>query len=158
MQINQQIRERRLLLGLTDCDVANESNISIAEYNDIEAYPDELYTVVHLQVVKRICDVLSINLMDLLGLGCRFCEDGQPFIEIYLLSRNLLISKQRTKLGLSLDDVGNQIGFESRAIERMENESDFLDKWCLENIDNLSKALCIPLQILLDEHCPKCNK
>jgi transcriptional regulator with XRE-family HTH domain len=155
---NKLIKSRREALGLTDVQVAEATGLSIHEYGDIEQHADEIFTVTELRQVRKLAARVGIDLFQLFDLSCAFCEQSQSFQQEYSLPRNELIRRQRTALGLTQDQLGDQIGFDVVAIQDMETSEDFLEGWSFELIRDLAKILKTPVQVLLGVKCPKCNR
>lgn len=151
------IKARREALELSCTQVSERIGLSASEYGDIEQYEDELFTVTQLHQIRKLCDVLGIQIIRLLDLTCSFCE-RTPFSSEYLLTRNELIEKRRNSLGLSQEVLSDEIGFEVITIENMEVREDFLEGWSFELIAELAKILKIPVQVLLAVKCPKCKQ
>jgi transcriptional regulator with XRE-family HTH domain len=149
MPPNEIIRTRRELMGITKEEVASYASISLMEYYDIEGYGDEAYTVVPLGVMRSICKRLNLDLLSLFGIEDANHANDEMDISLFKLPRNELILHSRTKLGLSQDDLGDRIGFETVAVEDMERDPDFLERWSIELIQNLANALEIPVYLLL---------
>ncbi|MEN6374865.1 MAG: hypothetical protein ABFD75_08810 [Smithella sp.] len=54
LNINKKIKDRRMMLNLTDIEVAKQVGLSIHEYSDIEQHADEVFDVVKIRAVKNI--------------------------------------------------------------------------------------------------------
>ena len=126
------------------------------EYNDIEAYPDELSTAVPLQKVKSLCSALSLDLVELLGLTCCYCKPEMDTNDFEQRPHNELIKQRRKALNLSKKELGDKIGFHEEAIVDMEADENFLEGWPVNVITELSETLNIPSQILLKAKCNSC--
>ncbi|WP_040294908.1 helix-turn-helix domain-containing protein [Beggiatoa alba] len=55
----------------------------------------------------------------------------------------------REQKGLSEDELSDKTGLYVWAIKSVESDPNYIDSWCLSNIIELSKVLCIPIQLLL---------
>jgi len=159
MELNERVKSRREELGLSDVDVARASGITIDSYCDIEFYPEELLTLVPLRNVKRLCTVLGVSLLDLLGVPCVFCEHLQRF-EDYQSPRNELVRRHRLGEGWSLEELFARFKDTqwTNVEEELETKSDQLENWRLDMILELATILRIPPQVLLDVRCPKCGQ
>ncbi len=159
MQINEQIKSRRGELGLSEIEVARASGLTIDSYCDIESYPDELLTLVALRNVKMLCSALGINLLDLLGMPCAFCNRSECF-EDYQSSRSELIRQYRAREGWSVEELFGRFKRMrwARVEEELETNPDQLENWRLGMILELAEILRIPPQVLLDVRCPKCGR
>jgi hypothetical protein len=156
--INERIRARRLELGFSDVEMAHQARLSIYEYGDVEAHADEVFVVVPLYHVKKLCGVLKTDFFTLFETHCAFCEEGMVHPEDYWLRRDSLVRKKREALGLSTAELGDKIGFYGTEIELIETYTAHLESWVIENIFELATQLQIPPQVLLDIWCPKCGQ
>lgn len=152
------ITARRLALGISEVELAADCGIGIYAYGDIEQYRDELYEVAYIQDAKCLCDRLSLDIFDIFDMDCAFCADGAPYHDDYLLPRNELVRKKRLALGLSQDEVGDEIGFETIAVVNMENDLDFFEKWSFELVHNIALVLKVPDQVFLAIKCSECGR
>jgi transcriptional regulator with XRE-family HTH domain len=152
------IKEQRKKLGLTDLDVARKTKLSICEYGDIESYADEIFSVVPLYHVKKLCAVLEFDFLIFFKIACAFCEENKPYREEYYLSRSDVVRIRRNTMNLSTDELGDKVGFYGIAIENIETYTAHLESWVIDNILELSCQLEVPFQILLDIKCSKCGK
>lgn len=157
-RVNDKIKNRRLELGLKDLEVAYKSGLSIHQYNDLEDYPDYIFAAAPLYYVKKVCRALDIDLNNVFGISCVFCEDQQPYLEEYRSWRCTLVKVKREKLGLSTEKLGDEVGFYGSEIELIEKYPAHLESWVIENILELAKQLEVPPQILLDTQCLKCGR
>lgn len=152
------LRNRRVELGLTESDIADHIGLSVMEYHDIESYPDEIYTVVDLEKVKRLFETLGLNFLKTLGIECEFCLGNGVYRSIYTLPRHMIIRQSREDLKLSRKVLGDHIAFEEATVDDMEHNPAFLESWPIDYIRVLSKVLSVPLQILMDVKCSDCGK
>lgn len=155
---NQKIRKRRTELRLSDIVVAEKCGLSIHEYSDVEQHADEIMTAVPLKKVKQICDILSINLLDLLEIQCEYCLGKESYDSEHSLPLNRLISVTRTSMGISKDELADRLGFFIDAVDEMEEDENYLENWPIDIITNLSNELNLPIQILLGVRCDKCGR
>jgi transcriptional regulator with XRE-family HTH domain len=159
MKLNEQIKSRREELGLSDVDVARASGLTIDSYCDIESYSSELLTLVPLRNVKQLCTVLGVNLLDLLGVSCAFCEQPVPFQD-YQSPRNELVRQHRAREGWSLEELFGRFKrmHWAEVEQELETNPDQLENWRLDMILELAEILRIPPQVLLGVRCPKCSR
>ena len=155
---NELIDLRRNELGLSDTHVAAKVRLSISEYNDAEWHADELLSVVPIYNVKKICDVLKIDFLELFEIPCEFCSGSSKHLDEYSSSRNELIRKKRESMKLTPEQLGDRIGFYTSEVNMLETYTAHLESWVLENVLWLSHLLNVPTQILLDVRCPKCGR
>lgn len=158
MDVNKKIKVRRKELGLSDTEVAYKVGLSIYEYGDVEQHAHEIFRVTELRRVKEICQLLNYDFFELFDMKCFFCEEGKKYLEDYSLLRNELIHKRRMETGLSAEELGDRIGFEGTAVNEMEKDSEFLEKWPIDYIKDLSDVINVPLQVLLNVKCKKCGR
>ena len=158
MKVNEKIEKRRIELGLTDTEVARQADMSIYEYGDIEHHSDEIYTLVELKRTKKLCLILHMDIFDLFNMRCAFCEEGDQYLQYYSETRDIIIKKKRKELCLSEEQLGDLIGFESKAIIDMEQYKDYLETWPIGFICELSELINIPIQILIAVRCTRCGR
>ena len=158
MNVNEKIKVRRQELGLTDVEVAKLAGLSIQDYSSIEMHVDEIVLYPHLYEVKEILKILKIDFFDLFEMHCDFCEEGKQYLKDYSLPRNELIHKRRIEMGLSASELGDRIGFEESAINDMEKDPNYLETWAIDFINDLSRVIDVPLQILLNIKCVRCGR
>ncbi len=149
MQLNKLIKERRIELGLTDRNLAKLAGLSIHEYADIEDDPTEAITVLPLKDLRNICTVLRLNLSTLLRCA-EILNDENSNNTLELMPLNELIKKQRETLGLTMDELGDKIGFYEQAILDMESSCDYLEGWSIDLICHLCTELRIPLSVVIN--------
>jgi DNA-binding XRE family transcriptional regulator len=158
MYVHEKINARRQELGLNDMEVSERIGLSIYEYGDVEQHSDEIFLVTELRYVKKLCKLLNFDFFELFDKRCTFCGKTHHYSDEFILPRNKLIHKKREEMGLSAEALGDQIGFEEWLINDMEADPDFLEKWPLKYIKNLSNMINIPFQILLSIKCKKCGR
>ena len=156
--VNEKIKLRREELKLSDIDVAHIARLSISAYGDIEDDPGEVQSLVALYEVKKICEVLRLPLLDLLSIPCAFCGEGVPHHDDYWFSRSELVQKRRQALGMSVEELGDRVGFEDWEIENVEKYTAHLESWDIDHILELCAVLGIPGQVLLDVRCLRCGR
>ena len=156
--INEKIKTRRLELKLSEAAAAHQARLSIYEYGDIECYADEVFTSVPLYHVKKICTSLKIDFLAFLEIPCAFCSDKKDHSDDYWLRRNSLIKKRREIIGLSPEDLGNKVGFNSKEVDLIETYTAHLESWAIEKIFELAAQIQIPPQVLLDVQCQTCGR
>ncbi len=156
--INEKIKARRLELGLSDVEAGHQARQSIYEYGDIESYADEVFVVVALYHVKKLCSAQKMDFFTVFETPCAFCEDGVTHMDDYWLRRDSLVRKKRKALSLSTEEIRDSVGFYGTEIELIETYTAHLESWVIENIFELAAQLQIPAQVLLDIQCPKCGR
>jgi transcriptional regulator with XRE-family HTH domain len=158
MTPNVAIREARQRLGLSETDVAARAGLSPNEYLDLEAHENEAADVVHLSDLKKLVEVLHLDLLGLFGIGCVFCEHPELPTPDPHVTRNDLVRRTREAMGLSEDDLGDRVGFETVAIVAMESDPEFLESWSVGLVQELAAVLGLPLQVLLGVRCAACHR
>jgi transcriptional regulator with XRE-family HTH domain len=157
MNVNEKIKQRRLELGLKDTEVARLSGLSIHEYFDVELHRNEIFELVDLYNIKKMCAALKLDFLKLFEMPCAFCE-GEVYSKDYLLHRNQIIQKKREEVGLTVEKLAELTDCTVEAIRNLEKYTAHLESWRLEDIFKLSTVLKIPPQILLDVKCSKCGR
>lgn len=155
---NEEIKAARERLGLTLRDVAERSGLSWNEYFDVELHENEAREVAHLRNVRKLCDALGLDLLDLFGVDCAYCLGRVEAAGMPPLPRNEAVRLWREKFGLSQDQLGDLIGFETVAIKEMEEDPGYLDGWSIELVEELAGYLEVPVQRLLGVTCRKCGR
>jgi transcriptional regulator with XRE-family HTH domain len=149
MRANEIIKARRLELQLSDEAVARRSGITIYEYGDLEQHADEFLSALSSSQIKKVCDCLTLDFIELiehevgtLSLTKDHKQSGP---------RNLLITKKRNALGISQSQLAESLGFEPSIVVEIEQDPTFLDRWPIELILALGKALDLSPRPLLQE-------
>lgn len=155
MQASDTIRKRREELGLNAVDVAATAGLGFEAYRDIESYENEAFTIVELRALRAVCELLKLDLLSMFAIECQFCPGSDT--DLFRLPRNALISRGRTALALTREQLGDRVGFETIAIEEMEQDAAFLERWSVELIQQLATELRIPVHALLRTRCAKCG-
>jgi len=153
MKPNELVRERREELGLREAEVASYAGLSRAEYRDIEHDEDEAFTVVQLGKLRAIATLLKLDILSMFAIECETQGDDTSNIGLFSRPRNELISLRREALEFTREQLGDRIGFETIAVEGMERDPDFLERWSVELIQELAKALTLPVHVLLQVPC-----
>jgi len=148
MNIPDKIRARRTELGLSDLEVAQLAGISIHQYADVEQHADEFTSVLTSLEAKQLCEVLHLNLAELIGVG-PLVTDLSPHLSDQQIDRNLLISKRREELRISQHDLAESLGFEDGVIDQIERDPNYLNNWPIELIISLANELNLLPQTLL---------
>lgn len=149
------MRRRELGLSIEDMVVAVGLEQE-SEYWDVEYYDEEIWTVLNLREIRRLCARLDIDGNSLFGLECLFCApDGVD--SAWFSPRHELLRLRRESLGLSVNALSKRTIYLPNGIEAMERESDYLETDPLEDIFELAKALDLPPQTLLRFSCTKCG-
>lgn len=145
MNASEIIISQRERLKLNASEVAKASGLTIHEYEDLEDYDDEVISVVPLSKLKSVCRVLDLDILFLLGINPEFKASEKTFE-----SCESLLRSAREKCGLSIGQVGDEIGIYDWSIAEVENDSSNLDKWVVEDIQALADVLDISAYRLID--------
>lgn len=155
--VHDRIREAREALALSDAEVAGRTGLTLADYADLEQTATAPWEAVDLRHVKRVCEVLGLDLWDLLDLRCGYCAgSGPPAREQSRPPRNELIRHRREALGLWSNALAARLGVRHESIESMETDPNFLEGWPIAFVEDLAQTLDIPAQTLLEVACPRC--
>ncbi|HEX7126677.1 MAG TPA: XRE family transcriptional regulator [Thermodesulfobacteriota bacterium] len=151
------LRAAREALGLSDAEVAGRTGLALADYAHLEASADAVRQGVDLRHLKRVCELLGLDLWDLLGLRCGYCRGkGRPARELASPARHELIRARRDALGLARDALAARLDVRIEAIDSMMRDPNFLDTWPAAFVEDLARTLEVPVQALLDVPCPRC--
>jgi len=142
----KKIRKRREELGLTESEIAERVGISIYEYGDIEQHANELVSVSPLNVVRKLCNVLNLDMMDLLEIPA----DGSQVVSSED-GRDKLIRSRMETLGMSEAKIASRLGYEDAAISQLVSDPSFLETWPIESIARLAVALRISPTLLIEQ-------
>ena len=156
MVIAESIKARRLGLGLSAQEIASKSGLYLSEYRDAEECDKELHGVVKLSSLRKLCDLLALDILTLFEIPCPFCG-GKVYRSEYQQPRSALIQQMRGEKGWSLDEFSGRTGWYEPALRRVESEPDYLESADLSSIKALADALDTPMQVLLAIKCSKCG-
>jgi transcriptional regulator with XRE-family HTH domain len=158
MDVNKIIESRRKDLGLSDRQVAEAIGTNLHSYCDIEWHADELCRAVPLSQIKKLSEILVMDLFELLAVHCSFCVDATAYVDAYRLPRDELIKFARQNAGLSQKQLAERAEFYDAGIVGMESDPHFLDESTVESVQDLAAILNIPFQILAGWKCPRCGR
>jgi transcriptional regulator with XRE-family HTH domain len=145
MHPHERVKEARLRLGLSESEVARRAGLSIHEYGDVEQHADEIYTIVALGDVRRLCAVLQLDLLELLGLS----EGNEPSTHPEI-TRSEIVRQRLSELGLTPADLADRIGYEEHVGIALAANPDVIETLTLDTISEVAKALQVPLRQLLE--------
>lgn len=155
--IAQQIRGQREVKRLSQNSLAYSLGLSIHEYCDIEDHEDELVTNVRLSTAKALCQLLDLDILDVLGISCTFCS-GDSEDPRWQLSRDILFRRARDEAGVSLAYIAEAIGYEVDAVAECEAREDALESWTIEAILQIAKILNASPKMLIGVRCSRCGR
>ena len=144
------IRNARNQKKLTTAFVASVCGLTEASYEDVETYGSEFFDNISLGEARRICDVMQLNLLDLVAkyLAVQIRET-KPLTRSQYFSRHNLITEARVKHGMSECSLGNAVGFEETSIVSMERSSDFMEVLPITLLVDIANALGLDLGLLI---------
>jgi hypothetical protein len=128
-------------------EAAERSGLTRYEFSDLETHEDEFYDVLSLESVRRVCDVLHLDLKALLN--SRYLNQGGHAPPDPPSSLEDTIIRQRNALGLTHERLGNLAGIKEDFIRAVENDSGALESWPLDQINFLANALNLPIEVLV---------
>jgi transcriptional regulator with XRE-family HTH domain len=146
MNTAENIRAKRKLLGKSDIEVAAAIGINIHAYGDVEQHEEEFSTALPLSVARRLCLVLDLNLLQLVGRSTVRESTYEP-----KMARGTLVHQQRSTLGMNLKRVAEHIGFTEATISSIETMPGFLDTLPVQTVLEISDLLSLPPDIMLLE-------
>ncbi|WP_267226855.1 helix-turn-helix domain-containing protein [Dyella silvae] len=141
MKPNEILKRRRLELGLSETEVAKASGLSVYQIGDVEQYEDELLSAITLSEARMLCAALALSLND----AVRIPPGGGALAG----SRAQAICFARMQKGLTVEELGDLIGFEAEAITNIEASPDFVDELPGEVALNLARILGLSAAALL---------
>jgi hypothetical protein len=97
---------------MSEDDIATILGITSAEFDDLEAYPDEWRTVVPVIKIKVLIRLLRIDMQKVV------CPTTKTF---EIRSLNEFIRARRTELGLSPSEFAEKAGFHQLFCDVIEN-------------------------------------
>jgi transcriptional regulator with XRE-family HTH domain len=145
VEANERIRAAREVKGISLPEAARLVEMTVSQLRDIEDYADEIMTSVPTGQVRRLCELLDIKIAELLG-GI----SSEPLTQARADSRAAVLRSHREAKGLTVIAVADELGFDSRAVEQGESQSEYLDSLPLEVLAAWARMLEIPvLQLVL---------
>jgi transcriptional regulator with XRE-family HTH domain len=138
LSVNEILKQKREALGIDEVKISHLTGLSVYEYGDLEAYPNEFFDQISLGEAKRVCQVLQIDIKSLLP-GCVESDNPQPRV----IHRNVLVTQERERIGLTREQLANQIGYETVAIDQVEAEEGYLDSMSPSAILDIARVLKI---------------
>ena len=158
MPANEKIVARREEMGITDVEAAKGIDMGLDAYCDVEWHEDEIYTCVDLEHIKKICDFFKFDFFELFDMKCAFCEKGRPYLDEYLLPRNLLMKKCREESEMDFESYGDAINITDMGIREFENDPKEFEIYTFDQIKDMVSVVDVPIQLLLDVKCSKCGR
>ena len=134
-QVNEMIRERREALGLSEARISESCGLSLVEYHDLEAYPDEAFTVLRLGNLICVCDSLDLEIGELFGWEADVGQSHE------VVEYKDFISRIRQSRGLSVAELSNAAGVKEQGIVEAEMDTSALLVWPVEFVKALADAL-----------------
>lgn len=151
------LRAARQALGLSDAEVAGRTGLALADYASLEETAIAIREAVDLRRVKRVADLLGLDLFALLGLACAYCAgQGPPARDEPRPTRDARVRARRQALGLSAGALAARLGVRAETVEAIARDPNALDTWPAAFVEDLARLLEVPPQVLLDLPCPAC--
>jgi DNA-binding XRE family transcriptional regulator len=116
------IKQRREQLGIGKGEIAERIGVSFYEYVDVERYDTEITDVLPLKNVRSLSAVLGFELGTLLGVGSLV---GKPSASNK--PRHTLLAEARNKLGVSVDKMADEIGYDESFVHSLETDDEVLE-------------------------------
>ena len=139
--LNNLIERHRLERGLTLEDVSVSTGLNLDSYWDVERHSDKIYSNVSLGVVRRILQVLGINLYAIIESHCGKSGNDYDPVMYWGLGRHEIIAARRAELGFSEEEFGDILGFEIVAIREIERSPDGIDNYHMDFLNELAVSL-----------------
>lgn len=136
MKINQRIKNQRQAIGMSIEDMALMAKLSINQCIDVEEYEDEFVSTLKLIEATRLCDAIKLDIADVLEL-----DNSHPPVAV---RKSALVRDSRLKLGVSVSDLAEHIGFDESVVSEMEENDNYFDGWPAELVIEVAVFLNIP--------------
>jgi DNA-binding XRE family transcriptional regulator len=122
----------------------------LSSYRDVEAYEDEFFWNISLGTARRICNFLGLDLLDLTArfLGVEISH-RTPVDDESHCSRNELIAYRRLNTGMTQENLGQSIGFETVTVEFLEETPDFIESLPIKVVVDVARSLELDPGLLL---------
>jgi transcriptional regulator with XRE-family HTH domain len=132
-------------------ELAARVGLTVSEYSDVEAHPDEFIEVIATAEARALCNELRLRLVDLVGVEMSDTDlfAGQQWGQV-ASSRSTLLRHRRESLGVSIAEMAFAIGFDEAAVEQIERDELYLDSLPIAVVAEVSKKLNLPLANLLE--------
>lgn len=137
-QPNDVIRARRESLGLSEVSISEKCGLSIMEYHDLEAYPDEAFSALKLENILCVCDQLGLKIGELFN-----WESDVSQLTASEDQENFIIRCRRIR-GLSVTELSDASGVKEEGIVEAEADVSALLTWPIEFVKALADALQVP--------------
>lgn len=155
MTWSKKIITARERLGFSQLEVSEKTGISIHEICDIEQHEKEIYTTTDIEDIKKLLSLLELDFMSFFNIDCVFCSGDDSLYEINFGD---LVERKMVEKCMNSKDLAEILGFEETVIDKIKHDKSYLNKWSFELVCDCSKALGIPVQVLLNLKCKKCRK
>jgi transcriptional regulator with XRE-family HTH domain len=147
MRAHELIRAARESSGLVAGQVARRLDMSAAAYSDVEQHPDEITTNVSLADVKRLCEVLGLDIWTLVV--AEFDEQPIRGDNSAGAHRHVLLRTYREARKASISEVAAAIGFDDETILSGETDDHFIETLPLGVIHAWSRYIGLPVEKLI---------
>jgi ribosome-binding protein aMBF1 (putative translation factor) len=116
------IKQRREELGIGKAEIAERIGVSFYMYVDVERYDTEITDVLPLKNARSLSAVLGFELGTLLGVGSLV---GKPSANDK--PRHTILAEARNKLGVSVDKMADDIGYDESFVRSLETDDEVLE-------------------------------
>ena len=128
------IRDARLKIELDESEIARRLGISLASYDDLEAYDDEAFTVPTLGDLVRLAEIVRVEPRVLL-LGAEAHGIQRTFTFRHIAER---VAHQIAARGITVAELGDEIGYDVRPLL---DSSEALWHYDVEALYNICKTV-----------------
>lgn len=144
---HQMIKQRRESLSLTQRQMAELVGVTEATYDHVEREGDELTMAIPLKGARVLARTLGLDLGDLLGIGTM----PPPGASGQKYPRHRLVADARKRLGVSVEKMADDIGFEPIFVTELERDDGWLETFPSEVFEIVAKYLKIPVWDLIGD-------
>jgi len=135
------MRQQRRRLAISEEDLADIVGLGGAEFDDLEAYPDEWRMVVPIVKIKVLLRLLKIEIRQIV------CPETKA---IEIQSLNEYIRLRRTELGLSPSEFADKAGFYPVFCDIVESQPLALEVYPVQVAVFVADALQISSEAFVD--------
>jgi transcriptional regulator with XRE-family HTH domain len=140
MRIIDFIKSRRLELGMSEDELADQLGVNIHWVFDLETDEDEINGL-SIPKFKKLCSILDVKPVDIYKLVPSNLES---------MKLSELIKMRRNEKYWSVDDLSDRIGYESIVVESIENDGN-QEAICVDALKKIAMELDLPLSLVLEK-------
>lgn len=119
---NELLESQRIALGLSESATAEAAGLSVSAYMDLEAYADEFWMTLSLRMAKNVCQVLGLQLVDVIAECTSPPCNAEGARELYTQD----LADLRIRNGLSQEQLADIVGYGPSTIKAIEDNPDVL--------------------------------